>query len=237
MAASSSTASPRQSYPTSTVLGNALQVNWEDYNYPPLLRIIHYQLSDVEDPVGRSAVFWAHFNHNAVCVALLLNVMGNSILAGFRVPGKRVAVLYSIFNLVLISMLGLYSFYHCYKGIATQNRRLCRRFYMSYTLLMIVTIQCSFSYSDSPHVLPAASVADDIHAFVIAACVLLLQRVAGPPEGLGVSPWRRPGCLGGLDCDRGKPVDRQPGHRHSSARQDEGPHRAGPHRFFADAGA
>mmetsp|Transcript_33829 Transcript_33829/g.95768 ORF Transcript_33829/g.95768 Transcript_33829/m.95768 type:complete len:220 (+) Transcript_33829:313-972(+) len=143
MAASSSTASPRQSYPTSTVLGNALQVNWEDYNYPPLLRIIHYQLSDVEDPVGRSAVFWAHFNHNAVCVALLLNVMGNSILAGFRVPGKRVAVLYSIFNLVLISMLGLYSFYHCYKGIATQNRRLCRRFYMSYTLLMIFMLLSS----------------------------------------------------------------------------------------------
>jgi len=113
------------------------KVNWEDYNYPPLLKIIHFRLNDVEESGARKAVFWAHVNLIAVCVALVLNVVGTAVLAGMGVRRKGVPVLYSIFNLILVSALGLYSFYHCYKGTATQNRRLCKRFYLSHSLMMV----------------------------------------------------------------------------------------------------
>ena len=29
------------------------KIDWEDYNYPPCLQVIHYNLSDVEDETAR----------------------------------------------------------------------------------------------------------------------------------------------------------------------------------------
>ena len=56
-------------------------MDWEDYNYPPCLRILHYNLGDVEDEDSRGAVGWAHWSYIGVFGTLALNLLVNLVLA------------------------------------------------------------------------------------------------------------------------------------------------------------
>mmetsp|Transcript_23796 Transcript_23796/g.81105 ORF Transcript_23796/g.81105 Transcript_23796/m.81105 type:complete len:224 (+) Transcript_23796:98-769(+) len=108
--------------------GNGDTVNWEDYNYPPCLRVVHFDLNDVEDPTARVAVQWAHAYFIIVQVLLLVNLVVTVALAAGGVSGKGVHVLYSFFNVIIVTIVGMYGFYNGYKGLATQNMRLTSRY-------------------------------------------------------------------------------------------------------------
>ena len=124
-------------------------MDWEDYNYPPCLRIIHYQLSDVEAPDASAAVWWAHVSYVGVVVSLTLNIVTTVMLAGGVVPDKGVDIFYSIFNFVIVVVVGMYSFYNGYKGIATNNMRLSFR-YVVIQGLMLVFILLAFLLGSGP---------------------------------------------------------------------------------------
>mmetsp|Transcript_29970 Transcript_29970/g.41501 ORF Transcript_29970/g.41501 Transcript_29970/m.41501 type:complete len:216 (-) Transcript_29970:337-984(-) len=110
-------------------------VNWEDYNYPPYFRIVHYDNGDLEVPGQRSAVTWAHWSYIATLAALILNILGNLVLAFGGVKDKGVHVVYAFFNLIIVGVVGMYGFYHGYKGLATGNSKMTSRY-----LLVVIAI-------------------------------------------------------------------------------------------------
>jgi hypothetical protein len=99
------------------------KVDWEEYNYPPWINVLHYNVDDVEDAPARLAVKIAHVNYVCVASTFLVNLLGVIILAGGgAVDG--VNVVYSLFNAVIYAIVGMYAFYNGYKGLATRNGRL-----------------------------------------------------------------------------------------------------------------
>mgnify|MGYP002881692300 CR=1 FL=1 len=112
-------------------------MDWEDYNYPPCLRILHYNLDDVEDGDSRGAVQWAHLSYIGVIGALLLNLLVNLVLAFGGVAEKGVDAAFSFFNCVIVGTVGMYSFYHGYKGMATNNMRFSWRYLVIQGAMMV----------------------------------------------------------------------------------------------------
>mmetsp|Transcript_15483 Transcript_15483/g.29870 ORF Transcript_15483/g.29870 Transcript_15483/m.29870 type:complete len:176 (-) Transcript_15483:689-1216(-) len=94
--------------------GRGTRVNWEDYNYPPYIRVVHYDDNDIEVPGQRAAVKWAHVCYILTTTSLLLNVAANIVLlcAGAT---DFVNCVYAFFNLVIVAVVGMYGFYHGYK--------------------------------------------------------------------------------------------------------------------------
>ncbi|KAK3252678.1 hypothetical protein CYMTET_38037 [Cymbomonas tetramitiformis] len=118
-------------------------VNWEDFNYPPLIEIVHYDINDLEEPGPRAAVLWTHANYLFSFGILALNIVATLVLAIGGVSGKGVEVLYSFFNIIIFAILGMYSFYHAYKGLATQNARLTTKFFIVEAVLLIFRCVCA----------------------------------------------------------------------------------------------
>ena len=58
------------------------KVDWEEYNYPPWINVLHYNVDDVEDAPARLAVKIAHVNYVCVASTFLVNLLGVIILAG-----------------------------------------------------------------------------------------------------------------------------------------------------------
>lgn len=100
------------------------EIDWEDYNYPPCLNVIHFTIADVDDEEARKAVRWAFASHAQTTVTLIANCCVTLVLAAGGVKGFSVYVLYSIFNFIIVSVLGVYALYHGYKGLATNNMRM-----------------------------------------------------------------------------------------------------------------
>ena len=95
----------------------------EDYNYPPYLNVLHYNSDDIENVSARAAVRLAHVSYLYTLSLFLLNFLGTIILAGGGAV-DAVNVVYTLFNVIIYSIVGMYAFYCGYKGMATRNGRL-----------------------------------------------------------------------------------------------------------------
>eukprot|EP00241_Pyramimonas_parkeae_P007985 CAMPEP_0114256994 /NCGR_PEP_ID=MMETSP0058-20121206/18476_1 /TAXON_ID=36894 /ORGANISM="Pyramimonas parkeae, CCMP726" /LENGTH=179 /DNA_ID=CAMNT_0001371651 /DNA_START=388 /DNA_END=924 /DNA_ORIENTATION=- len=122
--------------------GRGTRVNWEDYNYPPYIRVVHYDDNDIEVPGQRAAVKWAHVCYILTTTSLLLNVAANIVLlcAGAT---DFVNCVYAFFNLVIVAVVGMYGFYHGYKGLATGNSRMTSRYLLVQIAVMIFMLLSS----------------------------------------------------------------------------------------------
>jgi hypothetical protein len=184
----------------------ALGVDWENYNYPPCLCVVHLDLEDCDEGGPRDAVKTALIAYWAGFVMCVLNAIITIVLAAGGVDGKGVAVLYTLFNLALYGILGFYSVYHAYKGLVTGNMGLSARYMiiqgvvLVYMFLAMLTPGSSFNgymslkkakESDAP-------VADFYYGWVIVEATLwvlnmllvgyalylvLVNRRAGRPSG------------------------------------------------------
>ena len=81
-----------------------------------------------QDEDCRCAVRWVHASYLSALATLCLNLVAALVLASGGVPKKGVDVLYAFLNLLLFSVFGMYGFYMAYKGLATQNKRLCYQY-------------------------------------------------------------------------------------------------------------
>lgn len=95
----------------------------EDYNYPPYLNVLHYNSDDIENVSARAAVRLAHVSYLYTLSLFLLNFLGTIILAGGGAV-DAVNVVYTLFNVIIYAIVGMYAFYCGYKGMATRNGRL-----------------------------------------------------------------------------------------------------------------
>jgi len=122
---------------SNTASGRGTGVNWEDYNYPPYVRLVHYDSDDVEVPEQKRTVQLANACYMLTLLALVLNVFSNLVLAFGGVEGKGVHTIYAMFNTIIVGVIGFFGFYHGYKGLATGNSRMTSR-YLFVQLAMMV---------------------------------------------------------------------------------------------------
>lgn len=69
------------------------KINWDDFNYPPLLKVIHYDITEVKEE-DRLTVRAMWLSHVLIMVETLLNLI-NNIAIGVALDTK-VRILYSI---------------------------------------------------------------------------------------------------------------------------------------------
>jgi hypothetical protein len=103
-------------YITSTALGEGTSdVEWNDYNYPPCLSILHF--SPAEDVKSESASRWKSYlqvvPHVMILAICVLNLINNGIQVSSGQAWPRIMM--AIFFLLIIFPLELFVFYTGYR--------------------------------------------------------------------------------------------------------------------------
>jgi len=99
-------------------------INWHDYNYPPCLMVIHYDLQEVT-PCVRSKVKRLNMTFMITSFAMCLNLCNAIIFAiGTRAPGAWIFL--SLVHTVVLSLASLFIFYHGYRGFCLGDKSMRR---------------------------------------------------------------------------------------------------------------
>lgn len=113
-------------------------INWNDFNYPPLLRIIHYDPAELPDQASNIA---RCLNVTFCLVALvsLLNFFNNCIIVSVS-SAPWTWVLQSLIHLVLMPGAAFLLFYVGYSGIAEQDVTMLGRFTAGQLVLIFLSV-------------------------------------------------------------------------------------------------
>ena len=90
------------------------------------------------------AVRLAHVNYMCVLATFLLNLLGTIVVAGGGAI-RGVNVVYSIFNIIIYGIVGMYAFYNGYKGLATRNGRLTDQYVGLQALALVFMFAASIA--------------------------------------------------------------------------------------------
>ena len=123
-----------------------LNINWEEFNYPPLLKLIHYNSNELNDP-HKSLVKKMNLSFILVFVATLLGFIGNIIQVVMSqvpaVPGvPDIRIFYAVMNLVIFNPAALYVFYKGYKELVIGRSNL-RLYKILQAILGLAWLMCS----------------------------------------------------------------------------------------------
>jgi len=94
--------------------GKYSHIQWENYNYPPCMKLIHYDLDEIEEPT-RTYVQRLNISLVLTFFGCLLNLINNIVWCIMGIGGPR--VVYSFFNILLFPPLGLYAFYKGFRSL------------------------------------------------------------------------------------------------------------------------
>eukprot|EP00742_Colponemidia_sp_Colp-10_P001085 GILJ01001175.1.p1 GENE.GILJ01001175.1~~GILJ01001175.1.p1 ORF type:complete len:227 (+),score=20.82 GILJ01001175.1:47-727(+) len=121
---------------------NEPQIDWENFNYPPKLRIIHYDPKELQQPV-KGIVLKMNWCFKIFVFTLAWNILACIILGagGYQ----AISIFYAILDFVIGSCFGLYTFYTGYKGIAT--RPISPSMLRKYTILQSILVVVMFIFS------------------------------------------------------------------------------------------
>uniref|UniRef100_A0A0G4HWV5 Secretory carrier membrane protein n=1 Tax=Chromera velia CCMP2878 TaxID=1169474 RepID=A0A0G4HWV5_9ALVE len=102
------------------------QINWNDWNYPPFLRIVHYDREELPEHL-QNIVWWLHLSWLLCLGAFGLHAFNSIVLAigGVDPVGLLSAALPSF---LIFPCLGFFTFHQGYKGIATASEELKNRY-------------------------------------------------------------------------------------------------------------
>ena len=67
-------------------------------------------------------------------------------MVGSGAKGSALNLLYSIFNFIIISLVGLYSFYNAYKGLATNNMSMSMKYIMIQSAILVFMVASLSAY-------------------------------------------------------------------------------------------
>ena len=108
-------------------------IRWENFNYPPLLKIVHYDLSELEPP-HKGVVRLLNITFILTFVVSIINFINSIAQTAVGFTGLR--ILYSILNLVIFIPISLFAFYKGYRGLVFNKREL-KFYYVAQVLLAI----------------------------------------------------------------------------------------------------
>ncbi|CAD8071030.1 unnamed protein product [Paramecium sonneborni] len=114
-------------------------VDWDDFNYPPLIKVIHYNIDEVQ-PEYRLVVRSLWLSSILIVTYTLLNIIDNCIQAGYGLDGIR--ILYSFMFLFSFNPIQFFIFYRGYKGVVSDPYLL-----VLYKWVQILLMMCWITFS------------------------------------------------------------------------------------------
>mmetsp|Transcript_51846 Transcript_51846/g.150841 ORF Transcript_51846/g.150841 Transcript_51846/m.150841 type:complete len:221 (+) Transcript_51846:110-772(+) len=110
-----------------------LEINWVDFNYPPLIRIIHYDAGELPNVLS-GIVRCFHLSFAITVMACLLNFIDTCVIvSSTEAPTKW--VIQSGLHLILLPVAALATFYSGYRGLAEPDSSLAWRFKVAQPIL------------------------------------------------------------------------------------------------------
>eukprot|EP01017_Pseudomicrothorax_dubius_P050547 TRINITY_DN9597_c0_g1_i4.p1 TRINITY_DN9597_c0_g1~~TRINITY_DN9597_c0_g1_i4.p1 ORF type:complete len:183 (-),score=29.13 TRINITY_DN9597_c0_g1_i4:24-572(-) len=93
-------------------------VKWEEYNYPPLLNVVHFKLSELENP-HRNMVQKIHFCFVLIFLISIINFINSIVqtISGY----SALLIIYSILNFIIFNIFAFYVFYKGYRGVCAES--------------------------------------------------------------------------------------------------------------------
>jgi hypothetical protein len=119
---------------------NVGNINWGDYNYPPCISLVHYDIEDVQNDTLKQVVKLMNRVFLLTVSVCLLNLVDTIIAAPLYADAKWEWVMYSGLNLVVLTPFSMYIFYIGYKGLAINDTNLMQRY------SLMGTMQCIFYF-------------------------------------------------------------------------------------------
>ena len=117
-----------------------IQINWADYNYPPLVNVIHFRLDELtSNPDIRAQVRNIWISHLVLFAVSILNLISNIAQAAGLV-GQGMRIFYSFMFFFLFNSLHTLYFYWGYKGITVEKSLLNRVKYLGILLAILYLI-------------------------------------------------------------------------------------------------
>jgi len=120
--------------------GRNSHIDWHDYNFPPLIKLIHFKLSDFEG-AEKSVIKKMYISWILLIVVLILNILSTIVLSATVLKG--INVLYSFLNLFLFSVAGTFVFFWGYYGIAKRESGPILRYKIGAGILAILYLMFS----------------------------------------------------------------------------------------------
>eukprot|EP00316_Scyphosphaera_apsteinii_P013397 CAMPEP_0119341370 /NCGR_PEP_ID=MMETSP1333-20130426/102207_1 /TAXON_ID=418940 /ORGANISM="Scyphosphaera apsteinii, Strain RCC1455" /LENGTH=217 /DNA_ID=CAMNT_0007353313 /DNA_START=69 /DNA_END=722 /DNA_ORIENTATION=+ len=111
-------------------------MNWEDFNYPPMLRMWHYDPAELD----LSPRFIARVMHAAFLLPVFTLVLNLAFTVVLIALGQMEVInaMFSCFNLLIGFAAGLWVFMSGYKGIAARKSRMQFRYVICWGMLTAV---------------------------------------------------------------------------------------------------
>ncbi|KAF4659782.1 hypothetical protein FOZ61_004502 [Perkinsus olseni] len=114
-------------------------IDWSDFNYPPLLNIIHFDMQDLPQGEIHSAGRLLHLSLKLTFALLALNIADTVAVVALYEAAEKVRLLYAVLNAVIFGALGFYGFYKGMKGLAEGATADLDAFRFAQTLLTVFT--------------------------------------------------------------------------------------------------
>lgn len=125
-------------------------VQWTDYNYPPCIKLIHFDPQrDHISLEAKAVIAWIHNLYRLSLFLLLLNLIFTIVAAASgRSP---IAILYSVLLLVILGVIASMVMYQGYRGVAAEIDKNKWRFKIGQSLLAIVMLIFAFARGANVH--------------------------------------------------------------------------------------
>ncbi|CAD8117209.1 unnamed protein product [Paramecium sonneborni] len=97
---------------------NQPNIDWTDFNWPPIIKIFHFDLSELQDPY-KSLVRLLYISYLLIFGTTCLNLLDSFIQAGIGYP--KIRILYGFLNIFIFNGIQMYIFYRGYKGLCADQ--------------------------------------------------------------------------------------------------------------------
>eukprot|EP00922_Rhytidocystis_sp_ex-Travisia-forbesii_P023379 GHVS01034293.1.p1 GENE.GHVS01034293.1~~GHVS01034293.1.p1 ORF type:complete len:242 (+),score=20.28 GHVS01034293.1:137-862(+) len=117
--------------------GSSVQIDWTHFNYPPLLRIIHFDTKELPGQVA-SVVRLVHWAFLVAVVVLIINIF-NSFVIG-ALCSMWIKVVYSILNFLILTPAVGYTFYQGYRALAMSSPTYTTRYVICQGIMCAISL-------------------------------------------------------------------------------------------------
>mmetsp|Transcript_85056 Transcript_85056/g.147555 ORF Transcript_85056/g.147555 Transcript_85056/m.147555 type:complete len:233 (+) Transcript_85056:29-727(+) len=117
-------------------------INWKDFNYPPFLRLVHYEPEELPVRIGRIARGLC-LSFRIVFFTCTVNMVDTLVIA-LLTKGYWRCLLQSIIHVILLPVAAFLVFYAGYRGLAEPDRNLRGRFIAGQIVLALLCLLMTF---------------------------------------------------------------------------------------------